>query len=550
MSLDLFSLSSNTDDIIKQMNKKPTDLELLFEHIPIPLNIYHQGQYSTDLAALSTVTISEIAYPKSDKRPPIKELDDMQERDPVVQQCIQLKALRAVQSFGNYSHPKKEIESYINSNLLTLNKSFKRTLFKIISSVILYGFCIAEYTLSNKARGYLGQTRLVRLNVLNPARIISLKGTNGVIQAVNYDNGNGKQVLIPYKKCLHIINNCGATYDDKEIWGIGDGLAALNYYKLKRVVLTQLALATKNNSTGIVHAKVPNTGRTVLVDTKMNALKDAQGKPIEVTKQLALNYQLQDLYKKDYIVTDIDVDINRIQIQNDERFWQYVLDYIDKSIQRAFSIPTGIFDSGTGGVQNVGLSQNYKSVFDSTIYALTTLMKEELINKIIKKLLFHNFPFDWYKNNYGDFVFDTEEDQNTVNSRLSTISSLIASGILDANDVEIISLIKKNLGLPALDETDKFGKEKKDAQAKAQEEMQNQLQQMQSDLQIAQTQLQQLQTEQQLQALQNPPPPPDPNAATDPNAPQDPNATPPEGGEAPPTEGEAPPAEGDYPEGA
>lgn len=515
-------------------NKKPTDLELLFENIPVPLNIHHQGQYSTDLAALSTVTISEIAYPKQDKRPPIKELNDMQERDPVVQQCIQLKALRAVQSFGNYSHPKKEIESFINGNLQTLNKSFKRTLFKMISSVILYGFSIAEYTLSNKARGYFGQTRLVRLNPLDPLRIISIKGRNGMIESVVYDNGDGKTINIPYKKCLHVINNCGATFDDKEIWGIGDGLAALNYYKLKRVVLTQLALATKNNSTGIVHAKVPNNGRTVLVDSKMNALKDAQGKPIETTKQIALNYQLQDLYKKDYIVTDIDVDINRIQIQNDERFWEYILNYIDRSIQRAFSVPVGIFDSGTSGIQNVGLSQNFKSVFDSTIFALTTLLKEELTNKIVKKLLFHNFPFDWFKNNYGDFVFDAEEDQQTINSRLSTISSLIASGILEANDIEVISLIKKNLGLPALDEQDKAQKQKDDMDAKIQKEVQAQLQQMQAELQMAQTQMQKLQTDQQLQMLQNP---------------QMMQAPPGEAG----AEGEAPPPEEggeDYPEGA
>lgn len=500
MTTDLFSSSTSA----KKPIKPPTDLELLFEQVPVPLNIYHQGQYSTDIAALSTVTISEIAYPKADKRPPIKELNDMQERDPVVQQCIQLKALRAVQSFGNYTHPKKEIESFINGNLMTLNKSFKRILFKMISSVILYGFTIAEYTLSNKARGYQGQCRLVRINVLDPLRILGVKGKNGNIESIEYDNGNGKSVHIPYKKCLHVINNCGATFDEQEVWGIGDGLAALSYYKLKRVVLTQLALATKNNSTGIVHAKVPNNGRTILVDTKMNPLKDSQGKPIETTKQMALNYQLQDLYKKDYIVTDIDVDINRIQIQNDERFWEYILNYIDRAIQRAFSIPVGIFDSGTGGIQNVGLSQNFKSVFDSTIFALTTLLKEELVNKIIKKLLFHNFPFEWYKNNYGDFVFDAEEDQTTINGRLSTISSLIASGILNANDIEVISLIKKNLGLPALDEQDKAGKQNEDMQAKVQKEVQAQLQQLQADLQIAQTQLQKMQTEQQLQMMQDP----------------------------------------------
>lgn len=510
MALELINPYSNSfvtsDDKYNSTKpvKKPTDLELLFENVPTPMNIYHQGQYSTDLAALSTVTISEIAYPKQDERPPIKELNDMQQRDPVVQQCIQLKALRAVQSFGNYTHPKKEIESFINGNLQTLNKSFKRTLFKIISSVILYGFCIAEYTLSNKARGYFGQTRLVRLNVLDPSRIVSIKGRNGVIESIEYDNGDGKNTQIPYKKCIHVINNCGATFEEQEIWGIGDGLAALSYYKLKRVVLTQVALATKNNSTGIVHAKVPNNGRTVLVDSKMNPLKDAAGKPIETTKQIALNYQLQDLYKKDYIVTDIDVEINRIQVQNDERFWEYILNYIDRAIQRAFSIPVGIFDSGTSGIQNVGLSQNFKSVFDSTIFAMTTLLKEELINKIIKKLLFHNFPFEWYKNNFGDFVFDTEEDQQTINSRLSTIASLIASGILDANDIEVISLIKKNLGLPALDEEDKAQKEKDDMDAKIQKEVQAQLQQMQAELQMTQTQLQQMQMQQQLQMMQDP----------------------------------------------
>lgn len=480
------------------------DLELIFNNIPIPVSIYQQGQYSTSLAALNQTTISSIAYPKGEARPPIKELNDMQERDPVVQQCIQLKALRAVQSFGNYSHPKKEIETFINGNLTTLSKSFKRVLFKIISSVILYGFSISEYTLSSNVRGYIGDTRLVRINPLDPLRIINIKGKNGVITDIEYDNGNGKTIHIPYKKCLHVINNCGATFEEKEIWGIGDGLAALNYYKLKRVVLTQLALATKNNSTGIVHAKVPNVGRTVLVDSKMQPLKDNNGKPIETTKQVALNYQLQDLYKKDFIVTDIDVEIQRIQIQNDERFWEYILNYIDRSIQRAFSIPIGIFDSGTAGIQNVGLSQNFKSVFDSSIFALTTLLKEELINKIIKKLLWHNFPFDWYKDNPGDFIFDAEEDQNTINSRLSTISSLIASGILDANDVEVIQLIKKNLGLPALDEKDKETKQQDDMSAKIQKEVQEQLQQMQAQLQITQTQLQQMQLEQQLAMMQNP----------------------------------------------
>jgi hypothetical protein len=204
---------------------------LIYEDIPAPLNVYHQGQYSTDIAALSTITISELAYPGEDKRPPIKDLTDMVERDPVAAKCVALKALRAVQSFGNYTHPKKEIESFVNGNLQTLNKSFKRTLFKLISSVILYGFGIAEFTFTSKARGHQGQWRLATLNVLDPEKIVKFIGKNGKIIAIQYDNGDGKTINIPYKKCIHVINNSGVTFNEKEVWGVGDGMAALNYYK-------------------------------------------------------------------------------------------------------------------------------------------------------------------------------------------------------------------------------------------------------------------------------------------------------------------------------
>lgn len=482
---------------------------LMYDEVPIPINIYHQGQYSANLSAITSRTMVDLAYPSEEKRPPLKDLNDMQERDPVVQQCMGFKSLRAVQAFGNYTHPKKEIENYVNANLNTLPKSFKRTLFKMVSSVILYGFCIAEFTFSAKVRGYQGQWRIANLNVLNPDKIVALKAKEGKIYYIEYDNGDGKLVKIPYKKCLHIINNSGATFDEQEIWGIGDGLGALNYYKLKRVVLTQLALATKNNSTGIIHAKTPNTGRTILVDSKMNPLKDNSGKPIETTKQIALNYQLQDLYKKDYIVTDLDVDIQRIQIENDERFWEYILNYIDKSIQRSFGIPSGIFDSGIQGVQNIGLSRNFKSVFDATIFGLTDLLKEEIINKIVKRLLYFNFPFEWFKDNYGEFVYEQEEDADIVNQRLSTISSLIASGILDQNDAEIIALIRKNLGLPALTEQDKSEKANDALQQSIQKEVQNQLAQLQGQMQL-------LQTQQQIQMLQNPQAMQDPAMASQP----------------------------------
>jgi hypothetical protein len=494
---------------------------LLFGDVTTPLNPYHQGQYSTNIASLSTVAISEIAYPESKVRPKLSEIDEMQKRDAVVAQCLALKSLRASREFGAYSHPVSEIESFIVSNIGTLDVNFRRTLFKILSSVILYGVCFAEFTFTSKAKGFGGQWRLKKINVLDPRRVKGIKGKDGKILAITYDRGDGKDVDIPYAKCLHIINNAASVFDEDEIWGVGDGACALNYYKLKKIVLTQLALAVKNNATGLLHARTDNVGRTILVDSKMAPLRDAQGKPMEVTKQVALNYQLQDIHTKDYIVTEGDVSIQRIQIQNNENFWQYVLDYIDKSIQRSFGVPSGIFDAGMSGLQNVGLTQNHKSVFDSGIMALTDLLKQEIISKVVRRLLIFNFSHDTFKNNYGEFRFEPEEDEQSVNSRLSTISSLIASGILDSNDPDLLILIKKKLGLPTLDAREK----EEVAVARESTSETKELRQMMEKLQ---TQIGVLQAQQQIDMLQNPQPQP----PAEEGAPPAEEAAPPEGQEA------------------
>jgi len=503
-----------------ELNLAELDNELLFAGTPTPLNASVQGMYSTEIAALTGLAFAEINHPQEVERPAIKDLSIMAAKDPIVSQCLAFKALRCASSFGEYSHPKKEIEAFVNSNLKTLSKSFKQTIFKIFSSVILHGVAVVEFTKSSKLRGYRGQWRIANLNVLNPDQIISFgksSKSSGKIEWILYDNGSGKQVKIPYSKCLHIVNNSGATFDKTAVWGVGDGVSALPYYKLKRVVLTHLALRIKNDSEGLLWAKTPANGTTTLVDAQGKVKIDEKTKkPMQVTKQIALSYQLKDIQKRGFIVTDSDVDLQRIQIQNTSDNHFKALEYIDRGIQSSFAIPSGIFDvnsgSGTTNLGNNGFGQNFKMTFDSTIFALTTTLKHEIIHKMIRGLLHDNFPSSWFSEDWGEFVFDVEEDQATVNGRLSTITSLMASGIIDTNNVQVLNLIYKNLGLPSLDETEKEKKAEDALKAQIQKELQDQ------------TQVVQLQA--QLQQMQMPP-------------------TPPEGGGAeayPPEEG-APPAQ-------
>jgi hypothetical protein len=457
------------------------DSELLFANTPVPLNASIQGQYSVEINSLTADAHAALTHPDTADRPPLKELSQMSQKDPIASQCLSFKALRCTSSFGDYKHSKREIEEFINSNLRTLPKSFKQIIFKLFSSVILHGIGLAEFTKSSKIRGYRGQWRIGNINVLDPERVISFgksSKTAGKIEFVEYDNGGGKIVKIPYQKILHITNNSGCTFDKAAVWGVGDGVSALPYYKLKRVILTHLALRIKNDSEGLLWAKTPSNGTTTLINPDGSVKKDSKGKPLEVTKQTALSYQLKDIQKRGFIVTDNDVELTRIQIQNTADNHFKALEYIDRGIQSSFAVPSGIFDvnsgSGTTNLGNNGFGQNFKMTFDSTIFALTTTLKHEIIHKMIRGLLHDNFPSSWFSEDWGEFVFDVEEDQATVNGRLSTITSLIASGIIPADDVEVLSLIRKNLGLPSLDEEEKAKKQEDALKAEIQKELQKQ----------------------------------------------------------------------------
>ena len=479
-----------------QLSLLDLDEELLFSGVPTPLNALAQGQYSTEIASLTGLALQAINHPTEVDRPPVKELGIMAAKDPIASQCLSFKALRATQSFGEYSHKKKEIEAFVNSNLRTLPKNFKQIIFKLFSSVILHGVGVAEFTKSSKLRGYRGQWRIGNINVLNPDQIVSFgKSSNqsGKIEWILYRNGDGKEVKIPYQKCIHIINNAGSAFDATSVWGVGDGVSALPYYRLKRVVLTHLALRIKNDSEGLLWAKTPNNGTTTMVDTQGNVKKDDKGKPLQLTKQAALSHQLKDIQKRGFIVTDNDVELSRIQIQNTSENHFKALEYIDRGIQSSFAIPSGIFDvnsgSGTTNLGNNGFGQNFKMTFDSTIFALTTTLKHEIIHKMIRGLLHDNFPSSWFSEDWGEFVFDVEEDQATVNGRLSTITSLIASGIIPADDVEVLSLIRKNLGLPSLDEDEKAKKEEDALKAEIQKELEKQSQVLSLQAQIQSMQM-------------------------------------------------------------
>ena len=425
----------------------------------------------------------------------------MLKRDPVAAQALSYKAVRTANLIGRFSHSNKEIEDYCQAITNSINIDFNTVKVRASQYVYAFGFCLIEVSFLDY--------KLVNLQPLDPTRIQRFIGNWGKPRYIVYDNGRGNYVYIPWEKCIHLTNSNIASFGADSILGHGDGETALNYHRLKKSVLTQLAIASKNQSVGLLHVKTPNNSTVKFLDRYGQPYRDPlTGKDIEFSKLEALNKQFVDINSREYIVTEQDVELNLLNIKADISFWQFVLNYIDLQIQRSFSIPVGIFD--TGGV-SMALNNSFGEALDSTIKFTRDTFINKLINKVYRPLILYKFTENEHKNDFGKFVQDRDNDPIKNIPLLNIGATLIASGIFDKYDPTIINFFKTNLGLSNLNEQqvqDLIDQKAKDYEN---QEQQQHLQQgqyeatlKQMEVQMKQTQVAMAQLQQQLQMLTNP----------------------------------------------
>lgn len=424
----------------KKNYKEPYESSIL-----VPTN----ERFSSTIGLLTSKYITQLYSPK---RQNLDEWIKMVEKDPVASKCVALKALRAQLSIGDYTHKNRSYQDFIRNNLSNIQSGSFRNIVAELASAMPFGASFAEVVFSNQTPGFRNQWRLKGIYPLDLRRV-SVKGRYGEVKWIVYRDENNCLKTFDYKKCIHIKNTSTIPFDQNTIWGVADCEQALSYYKLKQLVLTELAIAAKNNATGILWGQTSGTQKTQILDSEDKPILDAYGKPKQVSKQKALYMQLKDLSNNDLLVTDGETNIRLLQLQTGENFWNYALNLIEENMMLAFGVPRQIFKEGSGGgLGNVGLSMNHKAVLDATIESIVTSIRDELIKRVVKPLLIFNFG---EKEDFGEFTFTAQEDPSTINSKISTILSAIASGVFSPDDLGIQETLRKLLGLPPLSEGDK-----------------------------------------------------------------------------------------------
>ena len=186
--------------------------------------IYNLGQISSKIEQLYT------AFSTTLENIPRKEIwaniYTMSKRDAVVSQSLQYKAIRTSILMGEYRHKNIEIQEYVTNALNNIEGGFDTVKIRIFQYLYNFGFVLVEKCFID--------WKLVALHPLDPMRIERFIGSYGKPKYIIYNNGRGNYVRIPFSKCIHLVNNNIASFNEDYILGHGDGETALNYYRLKK----------------------------------------------------------------------------------------------------------------------------------------------------------------------------------------------------------------------------------------------------------------------------------------------------------------------------
>lgn len=391
------------------------------------------------LELLTSQAIREIT--KQESKQTIEDYMKMIDKDPFVRACVETKALRATMAFGKYTHPNPTIQEWVNNNLATLETPL-HIIISQLASAMPFGFSVGEiiyYARPDKTWGIKG------VRILDPRRV-TFKGNTHGITHVAYRLKNGKTVNIPYKKCIHVTAGYAMSFGDP--YGSSECKRAYPYYKAKQTILAELTIAIKNNATGIwVGYADPNT-KVILHDPDGNPIKNPDGTPSTKPVMEMLMRQLQDLENNSVVVTDTNTRIDSIRLGVDASLWSFALNYFNEGIAQAFHMPTNILGEPQALVGGK-FESSYISSLDTTIEAVVSRIKVEILYKMVRPLLILNFN----EMEIGDFDRVIGNDPTSRSLHMQNIITAVSMQLIDGSDPDVQNKIRDLLGIPKLKES-------------------------------------------------------------------------------------------------
>lgn len=414
---------------------------------------------SSKISKLSDSTIQEISW---DGTHSITDLLHFLHKDPIAKACVDVKCLRAANTFGVYQHTKPEITDFMQSMFGNMKDTLKKSVAELAIAPAL-GFSVAEINFKLDKQGYL------KLESIYPLSLdrVRFKGSKGYIEYVLYNDKHKSNVHIPYKKVIHVTNSAATTFNDP--FGSSEAALAYPFWKAKIAVLADMIVSIKNLATGILVGRVDSsaTVNATVTDAYGNPLLGRDNQPIRKNAAQVMYEKLANVENNSIIVTDKANEINAISVPDGSPSWNFALTELNKNIHRAFGVPVLIFEEGSGSIGVATLSVKQSTLLDANIEVVVNQIQDQIIEKVCKPIIINNFG---KQKDYGKFTIDSSSDPGVEMAQLQNIFTAVSMGILSADDPVINNRIRGLLGLPLQTE-----KEIEDAKALKQIEQQSQM---------------------------------------------------------------------------
>lgn len=362
----------------------------------------------------------------------LNEFERMLNTDETVGAAYDFLVLSVVNLIGNYNHPNKEINDFINKCLERMQDTLVKTASSILSA-IWAGYSVTEIVWKAEGTSIL----LDKLVTYHPKSIHFSVNKKGQLESVQqYDFLFDDKTDIPIEKCI--------TYTHGEDFGNHYGKSSFKRIRknwlLKDAFLKMWARGLDKYGTPMAIAIVPD-GQVIDPDTKelvsqleyatkmLQSLQNGTGMALSV-----------DTNKSNSNIPDVKVTFPGSNVG--ESFNQ-AINYLNKMICRGLLIPSLVFDEGARS-GSYALGASHFDAFMMGVKGIYNKLTDIILDKLIRRLIEYNFG---PQISFGSFQLNLP-DPGQTKAMSEIFVALTNAGFIDPNVEEDFKHVRTITGLP------------------------------------------------------------------------------------------------------
>jgi hypothetical protein len=120
-----------------------------------------------------------------------------------------------------------------------------------------------------------------------------------------------------------------------------------------------------------------------------------------------------------------------------------------KGIFLSFMVPSLIWDEGSSGLGNSGISGNHLAVLDANIDAVVQQIQDQLVEKVARNIIQWNMG---WKKTWGQFEKQPYTDPTAQMSRASSLITAMSSQIIPNTDIDAVNRLREDLGISPINQ--------------------------------------------------------------------------------------------------